>query len=189
MRRILFLLSLVSCICISAQSSKEGELIDRYLMGNPSLEKLAEIADILRRNDRIEQLPLYHPLKGKGRVSSSYGMRRHPISGERKFHSGVDLAVTVGSSVHAAASGHVVFAGKKGGYGRCVIISHQYGYETIYAHLIAYYTKKGEIIRQGDVIGFVGSTGNSTGNHLHYGVKHRGKPEKPYLSISIWNRK
>ena len=189
MKMFLLILFLQVFLPLRAQSLEEKVLIDRYLNGSPTLEKLSEIENILRRNNKLEHIPLFHPLKGLGRISSGYGMRNHPITKKKIFHSGVDLAVDVGTGVYAAASGTVIFAGRKGGYGRCIIISHKYGYETIYAHLIAYYTKEGNIVRQGDIIGFVGSTGRSTGNHLHYGVKNKGKSVRPYLNISLWNKK
>lgn len=113
------------------------------------------------------------------RISSPFGYRKHPISGKRSFHTGVDIAVELATPVFAAADGTVTFASLKGGYGRCIIIKHKYGYTTLYAHLIAYYTRKGNHVRQGEPIGFAGSTGNSTGNHLHYEVRKNGKPIIP----------
>ena len=189
MRLCIFLLFLFSIQSIHAQSYEEREMIDRYLSGRTSLERLSEIANLLSRNKRLEFIPLYHPLKGKGKTSSCFGMRNHPIIGRKKFHTGIDLAVEVGTSVHVAATGFVIYAGKKGGYGRCVIVRHKYGYETIYAHLIAYNTKKGRNVSQGDVIGFVGSTGRSTGSHLHYEVRYRNKPVKPIMRTELWNKK
>lgn len=189
MRLCIFLLCLFSLQSSKAQSYEEREMIDKYLNGNPSLERLSEIVNLLSRNKRLEFVPLYHPLKGKGKTTSRFGMRNHPIIGKEKFHTGIDIAVEVGTSVHVAATGFVIYAGKIGGYGRCVIVRHKYGYETIYAHLIAYNTKKGKNVNQGDVIGYVGSTGRSTGNHLHYEVRHRNKPVKPIMRTVLWNKK
>ena len=101
-------------------------------------------------------------------------------TGKHSFHSGIDMAVELAAPVHATASGTVVFAGRKGGYGRCVIIRHSYGFETLYAHLAAYYTTEGKKLGKGAVIGFVGSTGRSTGYHLHYEIRKNGRTIKPY---------
>lgn len=85
------------------------------------------------------------------------------------------MAVELAAPVYTTASGTVTFAGRKGGYGRCVVIRHFYGFETLYAHLAAYYTTKGEKLVKGAVIGFAGSTGRSTGYHLHYEIRKYGK--------------
>lgn len=95
-----------------------------------------------------DKLPLACPLKEKFRISSTYGGRIHPLTKKRSFHSGIDMAVELAAPVYATASGTVTFAGKKGGYGRCVVIRHSYGFETLYAHLAAYYTTKGKKTRE-----------------------------------------
>ena len=144
------------------------------------LESLEACRDILYRYGVADRLPLSCPLKDKFRISSPYGGRIHPITGKHSFHSGVDMAVELAAPVHATASGTVVFAGRKGGYGRCVIIRHSYGFETLYAHLAAYYTTEGKKLGKGAVIGFAGSTGRSTGYHLHYEIRKNGRTIKPY---------
>lgn len=144
------------------------------------LESLEACRDILYRYGVADRLPLSCPLKDKFRISSPYGGRIHPITGKHSFHSGIDMAVELAAPVHATASGTVVFAGRKGGYGRCVIIRHSYGFETLYAHLAAYYTTEGKKLGKGAVIGFVGSTGRSTGYHLHYEIRKNGRTIKPY---------
>ena len=111
------------------------------------------------------------PING-ARLSSSYGMRKHPISGYNKMHKGVDFAAPTGTPIFAAGNGVVEFAGKNGGYGNYIRIRHDSTYKTAYAHLNGF--KKGIYggvrVKQGDVIGFVGSTGRSTGPHLHYEI-------------------
>lgn len=156
------------------------ELLDRALEKCGSLESLADCRDILVRYGVDDRVPLACPLEEKFRTSSAFGIRIHPVTGKRAFHSGVDMAVGLASPVRATASGTVSFAGRKGGYGRCVIIRHPYGFETLYAHLSAYYTTAGRKVGKGTVIGFVGSTGRSTGYHLHYETRKNGKPIKPY---------
>ena len=115
------------------------------------------------------------------RISSAYGWRSDPVTGQRRFHSGVDIAAELASTVHAAADGKVIYSGRKGGYGYCVMIRHAYGFVTLYGHLSACYVPEGEEVRSGKVIGFIGSSGKSTGNHLHYEVRKYGRPVRPYI--------
>lgn len=156
------------------------ELLDMALEKCGSLESLADCRDILLRYGVADRIPLACPLRDKFRISSAYGGRIHPITGKRGFHSGIDMAVELAAPVCATASGTVSFAGRKGGYGRCVVIRHSYGFETLYAHLAAYYTTEGQKVVKGTVIGFAGSTGRSTGYHLHYETRKNGKTIKPY---------
>lgn len=106
---------------------------------------------------------------------------RPGYTGQRRFHSGVDIAAELASTVHAAADGKVIYSGRKGGYGYCVMIRHAYGFVTLYGHLSACYVPEGEEVRSGKVIGFIGSSGKSTGNHLHYEVRKYGRPVRPYI--------
>jgi len=120
------------------------------------------------------------PING-ARLSSSYGMRKHPISGYNKMHKGVDFAAPTGTPIFAAGNGVVEFVGRNGGYGNYIRIRHDSTYKTAYAHLNGY--KKGIYggvrVKQGDIIGFVGSTGKSTGPHLHYEIIVNGKQVNP----------
>ncbi len=116
------------------------------------------------------------PING-ARLSSRFGMRRHPISGYSRLHKGTDFAAPTGTPVFAAGNGVVERASRHGGYGNYVRIQHANGYETAYAHLSRYGPgiRSGRRVRQGEVIGYVGSTGASTGPHLHYEVLINGK--------------
>jgi len=120
------------------------------------------------------------PING-ARLSSNYGMRKHPILGYNKMHKGVDFAAPTGTPIFAAGNGVVEFAGKNGSYGNYIRIRHDGTYKTAYAHLNGF--KKGIYggvrVKQGDVIGFVGSTGRSTGPHLHYEIIVNGKQVNP----------
>jgi murein DD-endopeptidase MepM/ murein hydrolase activator NlpD len=120
------------------------------------------------------------PIDG-GRLSSGFGMRRHPILGYTKMHRGTDFAAPTGTKIYAAGDGVVELAGRKGGYGKYVRIRHANGYKTAYAHMSRYgrNIKNGARVRQGQVIGYVGTTGRSTGPHLHYEVHHHGKHVNP----------
>ena len=106
-----------------------------------------------------------------GRLSSGFGYRFHPLSGRYQPHAGVDLAAPMGSPVVATADGMVGLAGWKGGYGLTIQIDHGKAIQTRYAHLSATSVTPGQSVKQGQVIGFVGSTGRSTGPHLHYEVR------------------
>lgn len=116
------------------------------------------------------------------RVTSSFSnSRKHPVFGFHRAHTGVDFGAPTGTRVKATGDATVVFAGRKGGYGNLVILRHSNGYETYYAHLSAFASgiRSGRAIDQGDVIAYVGSTGASTGPHLHYEVRIAGRPQNP----------
>ncbi|MGB9607015.1 MAG: murein hydrolase activator EnvC family protein [bacterium] len=118
-----------------------------------------------------------YPLRGK--LTSRFGMRTHPIYHITKMHTGIDLSAPSGTPIKAAAGGEVVYAGWWGGYGNVVIIDHGGGISTLYAHCSAIYVRKGQKVSQGEVIAAVGSTGLSTGPHLHFEVRKNGKPVDP----------
>jgi murein DD-endopeptidase MepM/ murein hydrolase activator NlpD len=112
-------------------------------------------------------------------VTSPFGWRRHPIFGVRKFHTGVDLAGPNHSPIRAADSGSVLYTGWYGGYGKVVIISHGNGMATLYAHMSRTAAEVGQNVSKGDVIGYEGTTGFSTGPHLHFEVRVNGTPNNP----------
>ncbi|MEH1798679.1 MAG: peptidoglycan DD-metalloendopeptidase family protein [Nostoc sp.] len=112
-------------------------------------------------------------------TSSPFGWRMHPILGYRRFHAGLDFAASYGSNIRAADSGTVIFAGWYGGYGRAVIIDHGKGITTLYGHTSELYVTEGQTVERGQAIGAVGSTGFSTGPHLHFEVRRNGTPVDP----------
>ncbi len=114
-----------------------------------------------------------------GRVSSPFGYRFHPIFHVRKMHTGIDLSAGMGTPIKAADSGTVIQAGWRGGYGKCVVISHGNGVATLYAHQSVIVVSVGDTVKPGQVIGKVGSTGYSTGAHLHFEVRVNGSPVDP----------
>ena len=114
-----------------------------------------------------------------GRVTSRFGSRFHPILGYMRFHSGLDLAASAGTPIVAAADGRVIAAGWHGGYGRQVAIAHSDGIQTRYGHMSRIAASQGQVVRQGQVIGYVGSSGLSTGPHLHYEVIKNGRAVNP----------
>jgi murein DD-endopeptidase MepM/ murein hydrolase activator NlpD len=113
------------------------------------------------------------------RISDVFGWRVHPIYKTRRFHSGMDLAASTGTPVKAAADGRVLLAGWVSGYGNTVIVDHGGGLSTLYGHNSSITTKAGKLVLQGDIIAKVGSTGVSTGPHLHFEVRQDGTPQDP----------
>ena len=133
-----------------------------------------------RQGKNVKKSILKTPLDG-ARISSSFGMRKHPISGFNKMHKGVDFAAPIGTPVYAGGNGVIEMAGVNGGYGKYIRIRHNNEYKTAYAHLSSYKKgiSKGVRVTQGEVIGYVGSTGRSTGPHLHYEIIYQNKAINP----------
>ena len=146
-----------------------------------SVEPLLGVYDILVKYGLQYNVPVLCPIYDSYHISSRYGWRIHPVTGNRKFHAGIDMAAPLATFVHASADGVVSHSGRKGGYGNCIVLRHRYGFETVYGHLSLAYAKRGTIVHAGDVIGFVGSTGVSTGNHLHYEIRKGGKAVRPVI--------
>jgi murein DD-endopeptidase MepM/ murein hydrolase activator NlpD len=126
-----------------------------------------------------ERTPLAFPLKSSYRLTSNYGYRKDPKTGKKTMHSGTDFAAPKGTPVYATADGIVTYAGINGGYGKLITIKHAFGYETRYGHNSKFRVKRGQMVSQGDRIADVGSTGRSTGNHLHYEIRRYGKAKNP----------
>jgi len=126
-----------------------------------------------------ERTPLVLPIRSSYRISSRYGMRRHPVTRKYRMHDALDLAAPYGTPIYATADGVVVFAGWAGGYGRIIKIRHALGFETRYAHLSKFRVKKGQRVSRGDRIGDMGSSGRSTGSHVHYEIRIGGKSVNP----------
>jgi len=141
---------------------------------------LVVVGLFVARTLRTRYVPSILPVSlEKGWVSSEFGMRVHPISGEKKMHTGIDLAVDAGVPVVATASGKVIFAGDAGGYGKLVKIRHRNGIETRYAHNSVLKVRAGDSVRKGQVIALAGRSGVATGDHLHYEVRVNGQPVNP----------
>ena len=131
----------------------------------------------------MRSIPVGTPLVGK--VNSNYGYRKDPFRGRTAFHSGIDIDANHGQPIVATADGKVTKASWHSSYGKTVVIKHELGYETLFGHLSKITVKEGDIVKVGDVIGKAGSTGRSTGTHLHYEVIKDGKKVNPkqYLSL------
>jgi murein DD-endopeptidase MepM/ murein hydrolase activator NlpD len=118
-----------------------------------------------------------------GPVSSAFGWRRDPISGQDRFHKGVDIKAAYGQAVPSVASGRVVSAGEQGAYGLTVVVEHDSGIRTRYAHLSAVAVRSGDVVVRGQDVGRVGSSGRSTGPHLHFEVLEDGRPVNPAAAM------
>lgn len=137
-----------------------------------------QLKDISRLRKLTASLPIAIPLKN-ARKSSSFGRRIDPFRKRAAFHSGVDFRASTGTLVMATADGQVLRAGRVGGYGNLIELRHAHGLTTRYGHLSKISVKSGQSVKRGDVIGKVGSTGRSTGPHLHYEVRNKGKARNP----------
>ena len=118
-----------------------------------------------------------------GVVSSTYGYRADPFSGSRRFHKGIDIAAPVGSPVRSVAAGTVTLAGERDGYGKVVMVEHDDGWRSLYAHCDSLDVQPGQRIQAGEDIATVGSSGRSTGPHLHLEIHHQGKAVDPDQSL------
>ena len=133
-----------------------------------------------REGKNVKKSILKTPLDG-AKISSNFGMRKHPISGFNKMHKGIDFAAPIGTPIYAGGNGIVEYVGTNGGYGKYIRIRHNNEYKTAYAHLNSYKKgiSKGVRVNQGEVIGYVGNTGRSTGPHLHYEIIYQNKQINP----------
>ena len=138
-----------------------------------------ELEAARRLRDLMPHLPLRYPLIGEAAVSSPFGYRADPFLGRPALHPGVDLIQPPGSEIKATAIGRVIHAGPMGGYGNCVEIDHGNGIATRYGHMSEALVTEGQMVKAGDAIGLLGSTGRSTGPHLHYEVRVDGEPVDP----------
>ena len=139
------------------------------------------IIDYFNRDGKnVKKSILKTPLDG-AKLSSNFGMRKHPISGYTKMHKGIDFAAPIGTPIYAGGNGVIEFVGTNGGYGKYIRIRHNNEYKTAYAHLNNYKKgiSKGVRVNQGDIIGYVGNTGLSTGPHLHYEIIYQNKQINP----------
>lgn len=134
----------------------------------------------------VKKSLLRTPING-ARVSSGFGFRRHPVLGYSKLHKGVDFAARTGTPIFAAGDGKIIYRGRYGGYGNFIKIKHNSTYQTAYAHMSRFNRRfrNGSRVKQGDVIGYVGTTGRSTGPHLHFEVIRRGKAINPSRVKSV----
>lgn len=152
------------------------------LLDKSSEELNALIADVEKKLRYLDAKPNLMPTTG--RITSGFGYRNNPFGRGKEFHNGVDIANSSGTKIKAAGSGVITFAGYNGGYGRHIIISHGYGYQSVYGHNRKLLVKVGDKVEKGQVISQMGSTGRSTGPHLHFEVRLNGDPIDPMKVIN-----
>ncbi len=174
----------------TTQRQKQSILRDRAAWERALAELEQDSREIENMLQRLHRSPegreqLAKPWTGdfsmpvNGRITSRYGYRRHPIYKVRKLHTGIDIAARSGTPIRCAGDGTVVHAARWGGYGNCIIVDHGGELATLYGHCSRLAVTKGQAVTQGQVIGYVGSTGLSTGPHLHFEVRKDGRPVDP----------
>jgi lysostaphin len=144
----------------------------------------------IRSNQVLNNGRIAFPTAAGTPVTSEFGWRIHPITGDRKFHAGIDFGAAKGTPIYAVDAGQVVFAGDKGGYGKAAVIQHQGSLSTLYGHASQLYVQQEQQVVRGQMIAAVGSTGFSTGPHLHFEVHVKGVTQnpRPYLHEYLANR-
>ncbi len=182
------LLDMTNSEIVVSTSKKLGELKKELYIQSKSYDELVLLAK--NKETMLENLPAIQPVLNKNLkyMASGYGWRIDPIYHSRRFHAGMDFTAPIGTNIFATGNGVVVGAGWEQGYGNCVQINHGYGYVTLYGHMSAIKARVGQKVKRGDIIGLIGSTGKSTGPHLHYEVHYKGTIMNPqnyyYLDLS-----
>jgi len=151
--------------------------LDFNYESHEELTKKLDLQELLYRST-----PSIYPTFG--RISDPYGWRKHPVTGKRSYHNGLDLSNKTGTPIYATADGVVAKTGKKKLMGRYIQISHKFGYTTKYGHLNKILVKKGDKVHRGQIIAEMGNTGRSTGPHLHYEVLRYNKNRNPYYYLN-----
>jgi len=144
-----------------------------------NMEELSDAVD--NRRSLFAATPAIWPIRGW--LTSGFGYRNSPFTGQREMHQGIDVATRFGSPIKATAAGIVTYSGRDGGLGNVVVVEHGYGYCTRFGHMSETKVKVGERVARGDVVGYVGNTGRSTGPHLHYEVRVNGVAVSPFNYI------
>ncbi len=162
-------------------TSKRVDVISKELaIQSKSLDEILKLAK--EKSALLEAIPAIQPVRNENlrAVASGFGYRSDPFTKVRKFHAGMDFSAKTGAPIFATGDGVVQRADNTAsGYGNHIVLRHGFGYETLYAHLSKYNVKRGQKVKRGDIIGFVGSTGRSEGPHLHYEVHKNGEVVNP----------
>lgn len=165
---------------VISTTKKLDQLSKQVYIQSKSLDDVYKMAR--SKEKMLASIPAIMPVAGKDltRVASGYGMRFHPVFKVRKMHTGMDFTAPTGTEIYATGDGKVIeVKSSRSGYGKHVVIDHGYGYRTRYGHMSKFNVHVGQKIKRGDVIGYVGNTGTSTGPHLHYEVEKNGKKINP----------
>jgi murein DD-endopeptidase MepM/ murein hydrolase activator NlpD len=163
--------------------SMVGQLNNLSLRMAYQTKSFTDITDMVKNKEKLlKAIPAIQPVSNKNlnRVASGFGYRVDPLYKDYRLHAGLDFAAPSGTPIYATADGVVQAAGfNTDGYGNKVVISHGYGYQTLYGHMVRVKAKVGQRVKRGEVIGYIGSTGKSTGPHCHYEVIKRGTKVDP----------
>ena len=162
------------------QLTKDIDILSKQLViQSKSLDEIVILAK--EKEKMLAAIPAILPVKlvDLTRMASGYKWRMHPILKIRKFHKGMDFTAPTGTPIYASGNGKVIRSSRSATYGRVVYINHGYGYTTIYAHMSKIKAKRGQNVKRGDLIGYVGNTGRSVSAHLHYEVRKNGKALNP----------
>jgi murein DD-endopeptidase MepM/ murein hydrolase activator NlpD len=162
------------------QLTKDVDILSKQLViQSKSLDEIVILAK--EKEKMLAAIPAILPVKliDLTRMASGYKWRMHPILKIRKFHKGMDFTAPSGTPIYASGNGKVIRANRSATYGRVVYIEHGYGYKTIYAHMSKIKAKRGQYVKRGDLIGYVGNTGRSVSSHLHYEVHKNGRALNP----------
>jgi len=161
-------------------SEKIDQISKQLYIQSKSFDDIIELAK--NKSDMLASLPAIQPVSNKdlSRMASGYGYRIHPIYKTRKLHAGMDFSAKTGTPIYATGDGKIEkIRRSRRGYGNHVVINHGYGYKTLYAHMKRYIVKKGQKVKRGEIIGYVGNTGTSVAPHLHYEVHKDGRKINP----------
>ena len=159
---------------------KLDKITKQMYVQSKSYDELQKL--VKTKEDLLASVPAIQPVSNKklDRIASGFGYRIHPIYKTAKMHTGIDFTAAQGTEIYATGDGIVAEAdASMRGYGNCVVINHGYGYKTLYGHMLRSKVRPGQKVKRGEVIGYVGSTGTSTGPHLHYEVRRGNNPINP----------
>jgi murein DD-endopeptidase MepM/ murein hydrolase activator NlpD len=161
-------------------TKKLDQISKQLYIQSKSFDEIIELAK--NKSEMLASIPAIQPVSNKNlsRMASGYGHRIHPIYKTKKFHYGMDFSAKTGTPIYATGNGKISKVRKsRKGYGNHVIIDHQFGYKTLYAHMDKYIVRKGQKVKRGEIIGYVGNTGTSVAPHLHYEVHKNGRRINP----------
>ena len=163
------------------QTTKKIDQISKQMyIQSKSFDEIVDLAK--NKTKMLASIPAIQPVSNKdlSRMASGFGYRIHPIYKTRRLHAGMDFSAKTGTPIYATGDGKIFKVSKtRKGYGNYVIIDHGYGYKTLYAHMSKFIVKKGQSVKRGETIGFVGNTGTSVAPHLHYEVHKNGRKIDP----------
>jgi murein DD-endopeptidase MepM/ murein hydrolase activator NlpD len=161
-------------------TTQKLDLLNKQLyIQSKSFDEVVELCK--SHNETLKCIPAIQPVANKDlkHTASGYGLRTDPVYGVLRFHYGMDFSAPIGTSIYATGSGTVTSVGWRTGFGNTIEIDHGFGYKTLYGHMSGYKVKAGQKVVRGEIIGIIGSTGKSTGPHLHYEIHINGKPVNP----------